>query len=115
MHDQNDRHIRVASLLKEFAATFIAHEANTDPMITVTRVGISPDYKNTTVYITTIPDGRASDALIFLQRHAGELRQHIKKKSNLKIIPHIQFEVDYGEIHRQHTDEVFRNINGTAQ
>ena len=106
----NDRHIRVISLLKELAATFIAQEANTDPMITITNGTTSPDYRKVTLFITTIPDGREQDALIWLKRHGGEMRRFIMKKSNLKIIPHFEFAVDAGEKHRQHTDEVFREI-----
>lgn len=106
----NDRHTRVASLIKEIVATFIQHEANTDPMITVTRVNISPDYRKATVYITTMPEGREADALVFLKRFGGEMRRNVMKKSNLKIIPHLDFDLDVGERHRQHTDEVFRKI-----
>jgi ribosome-binding factor A len=105
-----DRHIRVVSLIKELAATFIQREANTDPMITITNVNTSPDYRKVTIYFTTIPDGREEDALIFLKRYSSELRQFIKKKSNLKIIPHIDFGVDVGERHRQHIDVVAREI-----
>ena len=106
----SDRHERVISLIKELAATFIAHEANTDPMITITNATTSPDYRKVTLFITTIPDGREPDALIWLKRHGTEMRRFIMKKSNLKIIPHFEFAVDVGEKHRQHTDEVFREI-----
>ena len=101
-----DRHIRVVSLIKELAATFIQQEANTDPLITITNVNTSPDYRNVTIFFTTIPDGRELDAEIFLKRNARELRQYIKKKSNLKIIPNIEFMMDAGERHRQHLDEI---------
>lgn len=110
MNNNVDRHDRVVSLIKEMAATFIQHEANTDPMITVTNVTTSPDYRNVTIFFTTIPDGREDDALIFLKRSGREMRHFIKKKSNLKIIPNLDFAVDAGERHRQHTDEVFREI-----
>jgi hypothetical protein len=30
------------------------------------------------------------------------------KRNNLKIVPHLDFEVDYGERHRQHIDEIVR-------
>ncbi len=106
----NDRHIRVASLIKELVATFIQQEANTDPMITVTRVDIAPDYRNATVFITTLPEGRENDALIFLKRFGGEMRRRVMKKSNLKIIPHLDFDLDVGERHRQHMDEVVERI-----
>jgi len=104
------RHDRVASLLKELAATFIQQEANTDPLITVTRVEVSPDYKRATVYFTTIPDGREHDAEVFLKRSGGNIRGFIKKKAHLKIIPFFEFSIDYGERHRQHIDEVAKQI-----
>jgi ribosome-binding factor A len=106
----NDRHDRVSSLLKELAAEFIQHEANTDPLITVTNADISPDYKRATIFITTIPDDKEEAALIFLKRYAGEFRQFIKKKISMKTIPHIDFVLDVGERHRQHIDEISRDI-----
>ena len=105
-----DRHDRVRAQLKEFAALFIRNEANTDPLITVTDTSISPDYKRATIRFTTIPDDRQEDALIFLKRSAGNFRDFLKKKSAFKRIPHIEFEVDYGERHRQHIDEIARDI-----
>ncbi len=106
----HDRHDRVISMLKEQAATFIQQEANSDPLITVTGATISPDYKRVTIFFTTIPDAKQDEALIFLKRNGSEFRQHVKKNCNLKFIPHVDFEVDYGERHRQHIDDIARNI-----
>jgi len=105
-----DRHDRVRSLIKELAASFIRDESNPDPLITVTDVTTSPDYRNVTIFITTIPDGGEEDALIFLKRKGRELRGYVKKKSNLKVIPHIDFAIDRGERHRQHIGEIARDI-----
>ncbi len=105
-----DRHQRVESLIRELVASYIQQEANTDPLITVTRVTSAPDYRRITVYFTTIPEGREEDALNFLKRTGSELRGFIKKKSNLKIIPFMEFSVDYGERHRQNIDEIAREI-----
>jgi len=101
-----DRHLQVANLIKEHAAVFIAAEANPNPLITVTRTDISPDYRNATIYITTLPEGRERDALIFLKRNGRELRRFVMKQTNLKIIPHLNFALDAGERHRQHIDEL---------
>lgn len=106
----SERNERVTSLIREFAATFVQQEANTDPLITVTRVNISQDHSKCTIFFTTMPEGREQDAQIFLKRISGEMRRFIMKKSNLKIIPHFDFAIDAGERHRQHTDEVFREI-----
>jgi ribosome-binding factor A len=107
-----NRHDRVRSLISEFAAKFIREEANTNPLITVTGVQIANDYRKATILITTVPegDGPEQNALTFLKRHAGEFRSQLKKKSDFKIIPHIDFALDVGERHRQHIDEVARNI-----
>ncbi len=107
----SERLLRVTSLLTELTASYIQQEANTDPMITVTNVSVSPDLKNATIYFTTIPDGREQDALIFLKRSGSDLRSFVKKKANLKQIPHFEFAVDCGERHRQHMDEVVRKID----
>jgi len=106
----SERHERVMSLIQELAATFIQHEANTDPLITITKVNTSPDFRNVTIFFTTLPEGQEDDARIFLKRNGRELRQYIKKKSNLKIIPNLDFALDVGERHRQHTDEIAREI-----
>jgi len=105
-----DRHDKVASLLEELSASFIRNEANPTPLITVTRVSISSDYKRATVFVTTIPDSGEEDALVFLKRKGSELRSYIKKHASLRVLPYIDFEIDRGERHRQHMDEVVRDI-----
>lgn len=106
-----DRHERVAAQLKDFAAAFIAEEANTNPLITVMRVEISPDYRRATIFVTTIPDDKEDDALVFLKRKGSELRKYIAKHTKIKILPHLDFAIDYGERHRQHMDDVIRHID----
>lgn len=107
-----DRHDRVNSLIKELAATYIQHEANTDPLITITRVSVSPDYHQSTIFFTTLPEGRENDALIFLKRNGHDMRRYIMKNSKMKITPFFDFALDVGERHRQHIDEIV-NETGT--
>ncbi len=104
----SERQEKVQQLLQEHIATFVLHEANTDPLITITHVDVSPDLKNALVYFTTIPDSGQDNALIFLKRSATELRHYAKEKMPMKSIPHFDFSVDYGERHRQHIDEIVR-------
>ncbi len=105
-----DKHDKVRSVLTEVIAKFIREEANHNPLITVTNLTVSTDYKSVTALITTIPDSAEADALIFLKRKATELRNYIKKNARLKYIPHIDFAIDYGERHRQHIDEITQKI-----
>jgi ribosome-binding factor A len=111
----SERQGRVGNLIQECAARFIQHEANTNPLITVTRVDISPDLKRALIFFTTIPDGKEQDALIFLKRGASELRQYLKDNAKMKRIPHLEFMLDAGERHRQHIDEVMREIERQKQ
>ena len=105
-----DRHDRVSSLIAELAAAYIRREANAFPMITVTRADISSDYRSATIYITTMPAEKEQQALHFLTRHGTDLRRHIMKASNLKIIPRLTFAIDEGERHRQRIDEIAERV-----
>jgi len=101
----------MTGIIKELAAKFVQHEANPNPLITVTNIDLSPDWKRAMVMFTTIPDERADDALIFLKRNASEMRHYFKKHGRFKTIPHLDFMVDAGEKHRQHMDELVREID----
>jgi len=105
-----DRKVRLTGILKELVATFIRTEANSDPMITVTNLDLSPDMKRAIIFVTTIPDDREQDALIFLKRNGTELRNYLKKKARIKHIPNLEFMIDAGEKHRQHMDELVKEI-----
>lgn len=107
---KNDRHIKVTNLLKELAATFVRQEANSNPLITVTNVDLSPDMRRAIIFVTTIPDGKEQEALIFLKRNGTNLRTFIKQKGRFKTIPHLEFMVDAGEKHRQHMDDLVRQL-----
>lgn len=111
----NERNERTTSIIKEMVATYIQHEANPNPLITITAVTVSPDTKHATVYFTTLPDGEEEKAGIFLKRIGSDLRKHLKKKSKLRNVPHIEFAVDAGERHRQHIDEISRDIHRPQQ
>ena len=110
-----DKHATMSSIIAELAATFIQGEANPNPLITVTNVDLSPDWKRALIMVTTIPDGREDDALVFLKRNASEMRRYFKKHGRFKTIPHLDFMVDAGEKHRQHMDEIVREIGKRSQ
>jgi len=105
-----DRNIKLQGLLKELVATYVRSEANSDPLITITNIDLSSDMRKAIIFATTIPDGRENDAVIFLRRNTTDIRNYLKKKARLKHIPHLEFMVDAGEKHRQHMDEIVREI-----
>jgi len=105
-----DRSERMKTLLMEMIAKFIREEANTNPLITVSNLVVSPNNRDVKVLFTTIPDSGEGAALIFLKRKGTDLRNYIKKNGRFQYIPHIDFEIDYGERHRQHIDELTQKI-----
>ena len=117
----SQRQEKVEQQLQAHIATFIMQEANTNPLITVTHIEASPDFKNATVYFTTIPETGQDNARGGIQkaceqslkRLGTEVRTYVKNKMSMKAIPHFDFAVDYGERHRQHIDEIVRET-GTA-
>ncbi len=105
-----DRSDRMKSLLTEMVARFIREEANSNPLITVSNLVISPNNREVKVLFTTLPESGEQNALIFLKRKGTDLREYLKKNGRFQYIPHIDFEIDYGERHRQHIDTVVQKI-----
>ncbi|MFT7507443.1 MAG: ribosome-binding factor A [Acidimicrobiales bacterium] len=110
-----DRQTKVATLLSELAAKYIQQEANTNPLITITRSNVSKDYKNATIFFTTIPEDKQGTALIYLMRSSGDLRRYVRKHMRIKVIPHIEFQIDFGERHRQDTDILFAEMESAKK
>lgn len=110
---KSERQQKVAEVIAEHVAAFVRREANTDPLITITGCDIAKDFKNATIYFTTIPDEKQDAAAIFLQRIGSDMRRYLMKHVHVKTIPFLTFSVDYGERHRQHIDDIARSISDT--
>ncbi len=100
----------MTALLQELTAKFIRQEANSDPMITVTSIDLATDFKKAIVFVTTIPDERIDDALVFLKRNGTHMRNYLKKHARIKHIPYLEFMQDAGEKHRQHMDKLVKQL-----
>ena len=74
-------------MLTEVVAGFIREEANANPLITVTRLDIAPNYRNVnrTLHYNSVQG--QDDARIFLMRKGGDLRGYTMKHSNMKVVP----------------------------
>ena len=103
------RNEKVANLIKELTAQFLAREDNKTSLITVTSCTASPDLKRATVLITVLPESKEKDALSFTKRKRRELREFLKNSIKTKITPFINIEIDLGEKNRQKIDELLRN------
>ena len=104
-----ERNIKVANQIKELAAEYLSREDNRTSLITVISCNTSPDLKKATIFINVLPNKKEHDALDFTKRKRPEIRDYLKKKMNLKVIPFLDVRIDEGEKNRQKIDELLRN------
>jgi ribosome-binding factor A len=102
------RQTQVSELIAHLAGEFLERESNHQSLITVTRADVSPDLKNVTVYFSVLPEKFEKPALLFTKRIRTDFREFLKKKSQMKFLPTVDFELDVGEKHRQKIDELLR-------
>lgn len=92
--------------LQQFASDFVAEQSNRTSLITITRAELSNRNSVITFYVSIFPEDAEGPAFGFLKRKRGECKEYIKRHSNMKHVPHIEFAVDYGEKSRQRVDEL---------
>ncbi len=101
------RQIKVSELIRQIAGDFIEKETNRTSLITITRVDIAPNLKNSTIFITVFPEKSEKFALDFLKRQRSDFRNYLKKRRvNLRVLPFFDFEIDYGEKNRQNITDI---------
>ena len=101
-----DRKIKVEVALKKLAATFLDREADRTSLITVTRIDISPDFKNSIIYISVLPDSQAESALNFSKRKMTDFKKYVKDNMNIHTVPFFDVKLDLGEKNRQRIEEL---------
>lgn len=103
-----NRNEKVANTIKELSASFLGRENNRTSLITVTSCSVSPDLKRATIFITVLPNSKEINALNFVKRNLGEMREFLKKNLEIKTIPFLDVAIDLGEKNRQKIDELLR-------
>lgn len=93
------RQLKVAELIKHTIASAIVHgEVNSkiisSHFITITKVKISPDLKNATIYLSSLQTESINELLIEMNNHAPKFRFLIGKTIQLKSVPFITFRYD---------------------
>ncbi len=93
------RQLRVAELIKEvIAETLVQRKIDaqvlTDNFITVSKVKVSPDLQNSTVFVTIFQSNDTKEALKQLNGLAPKFRSIISKNLHLKTSPQIMFRYD---------------------
>ncbi len=97
---------RMASLIKDIASSFLKLKGGSGVLISATRVGISRDFKNVTVFVSVFPEDKESDVINALKNKNWELKNYTKKQLKMKFLPQFKFEIDKEEKARQRMEKI---------
>ncbi len=95
-----------AEHIAHLAAAFLSRESNRTSLITVTRADVTDKMTVATIYCSVFPESEEPNALIFLKRMAGEFKHYLMHEHLMVRVPHINFEIDFGEKNRLRLEEV---------
>ena len=80
------------------------------PMITITRVDLTPNMRHATIYFRNFDPNPIADVLAFLNRIAGELSKQWAKNARTKYTPSFEFRIDEHTQEDRRIDDLFDKI-----
>ncbi len=83
-------------LHKEVSKTLLKNVDFEGYIVTVTSVKTSPDFLNTDILITVMPDSKEKEALMEIDKNIYDIQKIINKKLNIKNVPKLSFKIDEG-------------------
>jgi ribosome-binding factor A len=101
---------KIIEMIHRLASSFIKEQANTNPLITVTKIVLSDDLKEATIFISVLPDNQQDKAINFLKRKRHDFKVYFKNNIQISPIPFFDFQIDLGEKNRQRIDEISHNL-----
>ena len=88
---------QVESTLKRVVSQILIRRLS-DPritgMVSITRVDVSPDKHNATVYVSVIPEKYQHRSLSGLRHATGHIHSLVKSAVAMRIVPRLRFELD---------------------
>jgi ribosome-binding factor A len=101
---------QLAEHYAHYAAEFISLNSNRTSLITVTRAEITEKLTVVNILVSVFPEANEQHAIIFLKRLAGDFRHYLREKARMQRIPHMNFEIDYGEKNRVRINDISKDI-----
>jgi ribosome-binding factor A len=92
---------RSESVIRKIIDEYISKNSGGQSLITITSM-IQADRSNDLyVGISVLPENKEAAVIDFLNRNVTDIRDDIKKKSRVGMLPFLHFSIDKGEKHRQ--------------
>lgn len=105
----NLKQVRIEEAIRESASLFIAKEAGTTSMITITRVELNERGRKATIFYTCIPEDKEGAAFGFLKRNLGEIREFCQSRIRTHSIPFLDVMIDDGEKNFRHINDLLKD------
>jgi len=102
------RQEKVNSLIRNLAARFLSQELDRKTLVSVTRIEISSDLKNATVFIIVFPEKEENEILDKIR--PGQFRSFVKENMKTKFLPAFEFKIDESLKKERKMDELIDNI-----
>jgi ribosome-binding factor A len=103
MHIKDER---LKEGIKKAAAEFVERESNKTSLITVTGIEMRNRGRDAYILVTVLPDQQDNAVVDFLNRKKRAMRDFLRKRVSLRVLPYFHFEIDQGEKNRQKIDEI---------
>ena len=94
MAENEKKRGKTASLLRETIGSFIRLKVNIRAMITVMRVEMTDDLRLARAFVSVFPEEKEKEVLAALKRKNRELKDFMKAKIKMRILPSVIFEAD---------------------
>jgi len=105
------RHQRVSSLIQEELNKIILRELDFGgALVTVTQIEVQKDLDFTIVNFSVIPTEKSQEILEILNRNRRYLQHLLLRKINLKPMPEIRFQIDYGPEKAAKLEKILLNV-----
>ena len=90
----NERDHRLESSFARIAAEFLQGEANSDPLITVTRCQLGDRGRIATIFVSVLPAEKSEHVMNYLRRKRSDLRAYAMTHIRTHTIPTFEFLLD---------------------
>ena len=91
------RQERVSKLIMEYLNELILREVEVPgALVTITDVEISKDLEHAKVLVSILPSEKSEGVLKVLEKSQNKLQFTLGRKLNIRPMPKISFEIDYG-------------------
>lgn len=107
---ENKKGRRISSLSR-LVAEFLNQNIESGVLATVTRVTLSKDGKNGTVFATIYPEEREREVMEAFKKKRKGLRLFLKEKGAFRQVPDFAFMIDIGEKNRRNIDSLIEEEN----